>query len=79
MLWPRLRTEAATSVGGVARLPAIGVEDAVREAVGWGLQADAARRQIRDLLDRLRQVLDSGAVGVNTPALDLVSWRVRSM
>lgn len=67
------------SVGGVARLPSIGLDDAVREAVGRGLPIDTARRQIRDLLDRLRQVLHSGVVNVDTPALDLVNRRVLSV
>ncbi len=77
MPWPRLRAEAAMSVGGVVRLPIVTVDDMVREAAGWGLPARAVRPRLRDVLDRLRQGLKSGAV--DTPPLALVNQRVREL
>jgi serine/threonine-protein kinase HipA len=79
MVWPRLRTDAAMSVGGATRLPSIGVDDAVREATRWGLGESAARLHVRGVLDRMRQALADGPVDVDTPALESIAERLRRL
>jgi serine/threonine-protein kinase HipA len=79
MIWPRLRTDAAMSVGGSTRLPGVGVDDAVREATRWGLAEPAARLHVRGVLDRMWQALADGAVDVDTPALESIVERLRRL
>lgn len=79
VLWPRLRTTAALSVGGSVDLPAVTVEDLVREARWWGLTEAVARRQVLDVLERLGAVLSAGDVETATEALTRAQERVRQL
>lgn len=76
VVWPGLRTEAGMFVNTVADLRRIGVADLVEEATGWGLSRPLVRRGVVDVLGRMREVLVSGAVDVDTPALETTRNRV---
>lgn len=43
VLWPRLRTDAAMSIGGQRSLPVVTLDDLVREAATWPHSAQRAR------------------------------------
>ncbi|MGI9052429.1 MAG: HipA domain-containing protein [Ilumatobacteraceae bacterium] len=53
-LWPGLRRSPAMAVDGVRDFAAMGVDRLVREAGGWGLGGDRARRAVTDLAERVR-------------------------
>ena len=54
VLWPSLRTRAAMSIGGAIDLPAVDVEDVLREAAAWHLPVGPARLRILETLEALR-------------------------
>nr|WP_033342051.1 HipA domain-containing protein [Catenuloplanes japonicus] len=77
MAWPKLRAEAAMSVGGVTRLPEVDRAALIREGVSWGLPPDVVAARMDDVLDRLRAVLSADAGDV--PAMGMVKDRVKAL
>lgn len=78
-LWSSLRTEAGMFIDGVADLRRVTSDNLVAEARSWGVGARAAAGVVEETLERLKQTLTSGAVEVETPALDMVEARVEAL
>ncbi|MDP9792817.1 serine/threonine protein kinase HipA of HipAB toxin-antitoxin module [Catenuloplanes nepalensis] len=74
MARPKLWAEAAMSIGGVTRLPEVDSDALIREGVAWGLPANVVSSRVRELLERLRDVL--AAADGTVPAMGLVEDRV---
>ncbi|MFI5843944.1 HipA domain-containing protein [Catenuloplanes sp. NPDC051500] len=80
MAWPRLRVEAAMSIGGVTRLPDVDREALIREGISWELSRPVVAARIDDLLDRLHAALKSddgtvSAMGMVKSRVELLSGR----
>lgn len=78
-LWPRLRTQAAMSVGGRADLATLTVDDLTREAAAWPHDPIRARRIALDTAERVRVALEAGVVDQRGPVGALVGQRVETM
>jgi serine/threonine-protein kinase HipA len=57
VLWPRLRTRGAMSIGGRWELAEITVEDLVNEAAGWRVERSRAARVVAETTERIRDAL----------------------
>ncbi|MEX2289769.1 MAG: HipA domain-containing protein [Mycobacteriales bacterium] len=82
VLWPRIGTRAALSIGGCVDLPAVTVDDLVGEASRWGLSATTARARVRRVLDALRTAgtvlgdeIDSAVLAAATARVDALIGR----
>lgn len=53
VLWPKLRTRGAMSVGGVWELSAVTFDDLLAEAASWRHDRDRARTVVADTAQRL--------------------------
>ncbi len=80
VLWPKLGTRAALSIGGCVDLPAVTVDDLVAEASRWGLSAATARARVRTVLDALGAAgtglgdqVDSAVLAAATARIDALS------
>jgi serine/threonine-protein kinase HipA len=78
-LWPKLRSTAAMKVNGKGDLSRITIEDIVAEAQRWNLEPRSARDRARAIAERLFDVVRSGAVDVDTPALGLITDRLATL
>ncbi|HEV7771047.1 MAG TPA: HipA domain-containing protein [Solirubrobacterales bacterium] len=58
VLWPKLRTEAAMAIGGQTSLPAVSVDDIVREAKAWSHPADRAREAALATIAKVTAAID---------------------
>jgi serine/threonine-protein kinase HipA len=75
VLWPQLRQDAAMSVAGRFRLPAITVDDVVREAAGWPLPAGAARERTVAVAETLRDSCGRLDASLDVRALEAIARR----
>lgn len=81
-VWPSLGERAAMTINDRAVLSAVGGDDLVAEAVGWGMPIDRARRAVAravgdaaSAVDLLSPSLDSRLLGVVEPRLSrLISY-----
>jgi serine/threonine-protein kinase HipA len=78
-LWPKLRATAAMKVNGKADLSRITIEDIVAEARLWNLEPRSARDRAKAIAERLLDVLRTGAVDVDSPALGLITDRLGTL
>ncbi|MBJ7331268.1 MAG: HipA domain-containing protein [Solirubrobacteraceae bacterium] len=62
MLWPKLRREAAMSIGGSLDLTAITLDDILREARSWAHPADRAEAVARETIERVTGSLGTAIV-----------------
>lgn len=52
VLWPKLRTDGAMSIGGRRSLPSVTTDDLVREATSWARPRERARHVIDETIER---------------------------
>lgn len=62
VLWPKLDTRAALSIGGCVDLPSVGRTDLLAEARAWGLNRQDADGRIDDALRRLAEAAASAEI-----------------
>lgn len=74
-LWPKLRSEAAMSIGAQVSLPDVGLTDIVREARIWRHPAERAETTVRATVDSIVAALDAEAIPAASPVADLVRRR----
>lgn len=79
VLWPKLRREAAMSIGAQVSLPDVTLRDIVREAVVWRHPAERAEETARRTLATALTVLDEGMLPSKSPVAKLVSSRARQL
>jgi serine/threonine-protein kinase HipA len=79
ILWPRLRTTAAMSIGGATELPDIALADIVTEAEAWSMPAARAGQIVGDTCERLRTALTTGHVDDGAPAMQLAAKRIAAL
>lgn len=72
-LWPRLRTEAAMSVGGQVSLPDVAFADILREVAAWNHPQDRARTVAERTISALATAIEEKAI----PPDSAVAERVR--
>lgn len=78
-LWPRLRTEAAMSIGGQVALADVGVEDIVREAASWSHPRERARSAVAATVAAVREALGSEAIPPSSDVAALVRRRAEEL
>lgn len=81
-LWPSLRTRAAMSIGGAIDLPAIDVEDILREAASWHLPLGPGRARVLETLEALRDAAEGADIDDHEKAAasrDFIVRRVREL
>jgi serine/threonine-protein kinase HipA len=78
-LWPKLRTEAAMSIGGQVSLTDVTLKDIVREAVIWRHQADRAEHVARDTIDSALTAIAEGTIPSKSPLAKFVTKRARQL
>lgn len=79
VLWPKLRTEAAMSIGAQVSLPDVTLADIVREARLWRHPADRAEDAARRTIGAALAALENGILPPESPVAKLVSKRVRQL
>lgn len=62
VLWPRLRTEAAMSIGGQVSLPDVTLADILREAAAWNHPQHRARAVAEQTIDALTEAIEAEAI-----------------
>lgn len=77
VLWPKLRTRAAMSIGGRWELTAVTVEDLVVEAASWRLDRGTARATVLATAERLRSSVT--LLDPESPVARLVTERASAL
>ncbi|MBS1870842.1 MAG: HipA domain-containing protein [Actinobacteria bacterium] len=72
LLWPRLRTRAAMSIGGRVPLREVTLADVVAEARSWSHPAARAERVARELIEQALAALEREVVPRDSPVAGLV-------
>lgn len=78
-LWPRLRKEAAMSIGGQVTLADVTVEDIVREAVSWSHPRERARRAVAAAVAAVVGALDAEAIPPDSEVARYVRARAEGL
>lgn len=78
-LWPKLRSEAAMSIGAQVSLPDVGLADIVREAQIWRHPPERAEVAARATVDAIIAALDDEAIPLSSPVAPLVRKRAREL
>jgi serine/threonine-protein kinase HipA len=78
-LWPKLRSEAAMSIGAQVSLPDVTVADIVREARLWRHPADRAESVALSTIEAISDALDAEAIAPTSPVTGLVRGRVEEL
>lgn len=78
-LWPKLRTEAAMTVGGRSSLASVTLDDIVAEATTWDHPADRARQVAVGTITTVSDALEAGALAEDSPVRSLVRTRVEQL
>jgi serine/threonine-protein kinase HipA len=78
-LWPRLRTEAAMTIGGQSSLPRVTLDDIVREAVSWRHSGRRAREAATKTVGVVVAAVENGAIDVEGDVGRLVRARAAEL
>lgn len=76
VIWPKLRTAAAMSIGGRTSLPEVTLADVVREARSWGHSEARAEAVAMETVEQIADALDRGVVPPTSPVAELVRGQV---
>ncbi len=79
VLWPKLRREAAMSIGAQVSLPDVTLEDIVREARIWRHPADQAEESARNTIAAVNEALDQGVIEGGSKVAKFVRKRTRQL
>jgi serine/threonine-protein kinase HipA len=75
VLFPRLRTDAAMTIGGCVDLATVDLAAVQREARRWHLSATAASAAAIDTAEQLLAALRAGAIDPSSPVATFVAAR----
>jgi serine/threonine-protein kinase HipA len=78
-LWPKLRSEAAMSIGAQVSLPDVGLADIIREAQIWRHPRERAEASARATIDSVVAALDAEASPPSSPVADFVRERASAL
>jgi serine/threonine-protein kinase HipA len=78
-LWPKLRTDAAMSIGGQVSLPEVTVGDVLREAASWPLIEDRAHEAIAATVMALTDALEREVIPPRSNVAKFVRKRARKL
>lgn len=79
VLWPKLRSEAAMSIGAQVSLPDVTLRDIVREARIWRHAGDRAEEAARRTIDTALAALDQGAIESGSRVAKFVAGRAKQL
>jgi len=79
VLWPKLRGEAAMSIGAQVALPDVTLADVVREARIWRHPVDQAEAAARRTIAAATAALEDGTLPSESPVAKLVPERARGL
>ena len=78
-LWPKLRTDAAMSIGGRVALGDVTLEDIGREALLWRHPVERAEEAALATIDSITAALKSNVISAASPVAKLVRKRARKL
>jgi serine/threonine-protein kinase HipA len=78
-LWPKLRSEAAMSIGAQVSLPDVSLADIVREARIWRHPPERAEASARATIDSIVSALDAKAIPASSPVASFVRGRASEL
>jgi serine/threonine-protein kinase HipA len=78
-LWPRLRKEAAMSIGGQVLLADVTAADIVREARRWSHPEERTRKAITATLQTMLDAIDAGAIPPDSDVAAYVKGRAAEL
>jgi serine/threonine-protein kinase HipA len=78
-LWPRLRTEAAMSIGGQVSLPDVTLDDIVREAAAWSHPKERALAAASKTIAAVVEAVDQERIPPDSGLAGLVGTRARKL
>jgi len=76
-LWPKLRSDAAMSVGGQVSLPDVTAADIVREAGAWNHPADRTRAVVAETVEAVLGAIDAERIPPGSDVAKLVRARAQ--
>lgn len=76
-LWPKLRSDAAMSIGGQVSLPDVTLDDIVREAAAWNHPADRARAVTVEAVEKVVWAIDDERIPPDSELAKLVRSRAQ--
>ena len=79
VLWPKLRTEAAMSIGAQVSLPDVTMRDIAREARIWGHSEDRAGEVAAGVAAAMTAALDRGEIDAESQVAKFVAKRTRKL
>jgi serine/threonine-protein kinase HipA len=79
LLWPRLRTEAAMSIGAQPVLSDVGIAEIVREAGRWPHPADRADQVARETIEAVLAAVEEGTIPSDGKVAKLVRRRGKTL
>jgi serine/threonine-protein kinase HipA len=79
VLWPKLRTDAAMSIGAQVSLPAVGLKDLVREARIWRHPEERSVDVIRATIERVLEAVEGGVVPGDSQVAKHIGKRAKGL
>ena len=76
-IWPKLRRDAAMSIGGQVALPDVTLDDVVREAVAWHHPAERARAVAVETVEKALRAIDDERIPPDSEVARLVRARAQ--
>lgn len=78
-LWPKLRTDAAMSIGAQVSLPDVTLKDIVREARLWRHPGDRAEEVARGMIDAVKGALAENTIESKSAVAKFVRQRTKQL
>lgn len=78
-LWPKLRTDAAMSVGGQMTLSDVTLKDVYRESLLWRHPLERAEAAAQATIDSVTAALDKEVIPASSPVAKFVRKRIRKL
>lgn len=79
VLWPKLRTEAAMSVGAQVSLPDVTLKDIIREGRAWRHPEDRVAAVATDTVEAMTAALEQGEIDTRSNLAKFVAQRARQL
>lgn len=79
VLWPKLRANAAMSIGGKSSLPSVTLADVVEEARSWSHSAARAESVAVETITQSVDALERGVIAADSPVAALVRGRASEL
>jgi serine/threonine-protein kinase HipA len=79
VLWPRLRTDAAMSIGAQPSLPDVGLADLLREARIWRHPEERSREVVRSTISAVLEAIAAEVITARSPVAKHVKQRAKGL